>query len=188
VRRRTISEFWEKVERSDGCWIWTGYLHPSGYGQWWLPKPDGHRAYAHRFAYEQIVGPIPDGLTLDHLCRNRACVNPVHLEPVTNRENILRGSGRSAVNVRKTECPKGHPYTAENTYRNPTTGKRRCISCSYEAARRRRALGAPRQRTPEARARLAARVRVRWASDLEYRERRKAANRDARAKSAMRAG
>ena len=96
-----------------------------GYGQFW----DGTRLVrAHRFAYEQIVGPIPDGLQLDHLCRVRSCVNPAHLEPVTCQVNLLRGTGASARNAIKTHCPQGHAYGDFNTYIRPE-GWRRCREC-----------------------------------------------------------
>ena len=86
---RTAKErFWAKVKKTDGCWLWTGWKNDRGYGNF---EVDSTRTVkAHRFAYEVLVGPIPDGLTLDHLCRNPSCVNPEHLEPVTLRENIMR--------------------------------------------------------------------------------------------------
>jgi hypothetical protein len=96
----------------------------------------------HRWVYEQLVGPIPAGLVLDHLCRNPACVRPMHLEPVTQQENILRGQGLAAANAVKTECSRGHPYTEANTYRRPD-GYRDCRECvnlrSRERNERRRA-------------------------------------------------
>jgi hypothetical protein len=109
----------------DGCWIWTGSIRPNGYGQIAVDV-DGRRLprQVHRVAYELFVGPIPDGLDLDHLCRNRACFNPAHLEPVTRRENARRG----IKGILTTHCPKGHPYDEANTYVRPN-GHRGCRAC-----------------------------------------------------------
>lgn len=113
-----------------GCWRWLGYVDPNGYGRKNLRKHEGGGyVYAHRWSYEQMVGPIPEGLTIDHLCRNRGCVNPEHLEPVTRGENVLRGEGPAAQAARKTHCPKGHAYEGENLYVNPNTGHRMCVTC-----------------------------------------------------------
>lgn len=101
------------VEDEAGCMVWQGAHFPKGYGS---IRVQGVTRGAHRVAYELAVGPIPEGLTLDHLCRIRDCINPAHLEPVTNRENTLRGEGFSAVNARKAACPRGHPYDDENTW------------------------------------------------------------------------
>jgi len=117
-----------------GCWIWRGSRF-KGYGCFSIGK---RRTFAHRWAYEHWCGPIPAGLVIDHLCRVPACVNPMHLEPVTGAENISRGHHwyRS-----RTHCPRGHPYDAANTYR--WRGGRYCIACSRVrsrlAQRRRRA-------------------------------------------------
>lgn len=104
--------FWSKVEFTDTCWLWTAAQNGKGYGRFW----DGSRlVVAHRWAYLFCVGPIPDGLTLDHSCRVRNCVRPEHLEPVTMRENTMRGVGLAALNARKTRCSNGHEFTEANT-------------------------------------------------------------------------
>lgn len=124
---RVEERFWAKVDKSDGCWVWTAGISSGGYGSFWL---DGKNRRAHRVAYELTVGPVPQGLQLDHLCRNRRCVRPDHLEPVTCGENIRRGdtgknSGRH--NATKTHCPQGHPYEGGNPI--VSEGRRRCREC-----------------------------------------------------------
>jgi len=91
---------------------------------------------AHRVSYEAFVGPIPTGMVLDHLCRQRMCVNPGHLEPVTNRENIRRGKGFAGLNAQKTHCPHDHEYTPENTYWRPDRHGRQCRACITIRSRR----------------------------------------------------
>lgn len=125
------TRFWDKVKPEGECLVWTGNRDGDGYGRFRLGKMQS----AHRLAYEDAVGPIPDGLQLDHLCRNTPCVNPAHLEPVTYRVNQLRGIGFCAVNAQKIECVNGHPFDEANTYIRP--GQRRaCRACGREATRR----------------------------------------------------
>ena len=118
---------WSKVTLAnpDECWNWTASLAQNGYGQFWL---DGKLVLAHRVAYELMIGHIPEGQTIDHLCRNRKCENPRHLEPVTHRENVLRGVSPVARNAVKTHCKKGHAYDLGNTYIRPNGG-RDCRIC-----------------------------------------------------------
>lgn len=132
---RPITRFSTRVAvQPDGCWLWTGHLFKSGYGQFSI----GTRCVrAHRFAYELFLGPIPDGMQLDHLCRVRACVSPLHLEPVTARENTLRGDSPSSINARKTHCIHGHALTGANLHVRPD-GTRRCRTCAAERQARTR--------------------------------------------------
>jgi hypothetical protein len=111
------------------CWLWTGVPTSAGYSQF---RIDGPRVKTHRFSYKMLVGPIPPGLQLDHLCRIRHCVNPDHLEPVTQAENIRRGQA-GAHNATKTHCLVGHAFTPENTYVHQ--GQRRCRTCRRDARR-----------------------------------------------------
>lgn len=135
------------VAAANGCIEWTAGTNGVGYGIVHLGPDEGSRkVYAHRWSYEQHVGPIPDGLHLDHLCRNTICVNPDHLEPVTPEENILRGISWAAVNARKTHCPKGHPYSGDNLYVRPGAGNRACRTCCRERDRAR----SPRRRPGKA--------------------------------------
>lgn len=121
------TRFWSKVEKTDGCWLWTDAPNQgTGYGR--LNIGQGRTRLAHRIAYELLVGPVPVGLTIDHLCRNRLCVNPAHLEPVTRGENVLRGVSKAGRSARPTHCPRGHAYDDANTYRTPVGG-RQCRAC-----------------------------------------------------------
>jgi hypothetical protein len=121
------------------CIRWIGYIDKTtGYGKFLFNKRGND--YAHRFAYEYYVGPIPEGLHIDHLCRNRWCVNSEHLEPVTLIENLLRGDRTHLGQYQreKTHCPQGHEFTPENTWFNKTGG-RHCKTCNRERMRERRA-------------------------------------------------
>ena len=118
-------------EPNTGCWLWAGHCCPKGYGKVGL---NGKTARAHRVAYEAYIGAIPKGLTLDHLCRVRCCVNPNHLEPVTHKENVLRGESPSARHARLTHCPQGHPYSGKNLLFS--SGSRRCRICLREHQKR----------------------------------------------------
>lgn len=109
------SRFWPKVDASGDCWLWTAALNDAGYGIFTVKRGDRSRnVRAHRWIWEHLVGPIPEGHEVDHLCLNKACVNPDHLEPVTAQENMLRGPTIAARNARKTHCPHGHPYNGDN--------------------------------------------------------------------------
>ncbi len=130
------SRFWSKVNK-DGplptwapflgpCWLWTGAPDSLGYG---AIRVDGKTIRAHVMSYRVNVGPVPEGLQLDHLCRVRLCCNPGHLEAVTQHENILRGSSPAAANATKTRCKRGHPFDEANTYTDAGTGARRCREC-----------------------------------------------------------
>lgn len=127
------TRFWSAIHKTESCWLWTAARSTAGYGrvQW-----KGRLQQAHRVAYEMAYGPIPDGLDLDHLCRNRACVRPTHLDPVTRQVNLLRGETVPAALVSRTECRHGHKFTPENTYmwRNA----RYCVTCRKAASLRRK--------------------------------------------------
>lgn len=145
-----------RADKTDTCWTWTGETNGRGYG---TLKVNGRRTLAHRASYEAHVGPIPEGLVLDHTCHDRnctaggacphrSCINPAHLEPVTNTVNILRGVGVGAVNAQKTHCVRGHEFTPENILRQPPNwpdgpDRRGCRTCrreqNREAMRTRRA-------------------------------------------------
>ena len=137
--------FWALVDRrgADECWLWTGGLNQNGYGSFNISEGDSRTtARAHRVAYELLVGPIPEGLEIDHVktrgCTSRACVNPAHLEPVTHTENLRRAEqvhGVATPNGRKTCCKNGHAFTPENTYRWRGTGSRQCKTCRNDRIR-----------------------------------------------------
>lgn len=123
-----IERFWGHVKPSGGCLVWQRARDKNGYGLFKKSSPDAKMVRAHRYAYQASIGPIPEGLVLDHLCRNPPCVNPTHLEPVTNRENILRGDTEPAKNARKTHCNYGHPFDEQNTVIT-RDGFRDCLAC-----------------------------------------------------------
>jgi hypothetical protein len=128
---RTAARFWAKVNKDGpgGCWLWTAGKNGNGYGAFNIRK--GLNRGAHRVSYEALVGPIPDGLDLDHLCRVRACVNPAHLEAVTRQVNLLRGKTIVAAEAARTSCPKDHQYDESNTYLQGS--HRSCKICRKEA-------------------------------------------------------
>jgi hypothetical protein len=123
----TVAGFWSRVKKTDTCWLWQAARNNQGYG---YASIDSKLWRVHRFAYESLVGPIPSGLVLDHLCRVEHCVNPTHLEIVTTRENVLRGVGLTAGYARQTHCKHGHEFTVENIYLY--RGKRHCIACQRQ--------------------------------------------------------
>ena len=110
------------LDLTQACWMWTGRLNEKGYG---LVSIKGKECKVHRFMYLCLVGPIPDGLELDHVCRNRACINPAHMEPVTHRVNMRRSGDV------KTHCLRGHEYTDDNTY-YCRGSSRMCRTCALE--------------------------------------------------------
>lgn len=129
--------FWAQVDKTESCWLWRGEVDKAGYGRFGGGRVAGQKVSrsAHRFAYTEIVGPVPEGLQLDHLCRVRRCVNPSHLEPVTCRENVRRSEAPTAIVARSPHCPRGHEFTPENSVLRG--GRRRCRRCENEAKRRR---------------------------------------------------
>ncbi len=133
IAKRAAERFWRKVEKTNSCWLWTGACDSDGYGK---VRRDNHWLKAHRYAYELLVGPIPEELPLDHVrargCLNRHCVNPAHLEPVTLGENLRRSH---AYRPPRSHCKQGHPFDLLNTYVKPN-GKRQCRECQRAMDRR----------------------------------------------------
>lgn len=134
----TTEKFWTRVSGAEveTCWLWTGTTNGYGYGSFSAGK--GRMVLAHRWAYEALRADIPHGLSLDHLCRTRACVNPWHLEPVTQRINLLRGDTIPARKAAQTHCESSHEFDEANTYISPN-GTRKCRACGAARARRYRA-------------------------------------------------
>lgn len=129
--------FWAKVspEPNTGCWLWSGAVTPAGYGKIAINR---RLKAAHRLSYEMNVGPIPEGLEIDHLCKVKCCVNPAHLEPVTHSENCRRGpQGEHTARIMraKTHCPRGHPYSGKNL-KIGAKGERRCRTCENASVSR----------------------------------------------------
>lgn len=128
------NRFWDKVDKTGDCWLWTASKTSAGYGNF---KAAANNVYAHRLSYEWLMGPIPEGLVIDHLCRVPNCVNPEHLEPVTHKENVRRGTAGWNIRAR-THCAHGHEFSAENTrrYKLKSGGwERKCLTCSRKSAR-----------------------------------------------------
>lgn len=126
-----------EVDPTTGCWLWTAGRDPDGYAAFHEGRGRGYEQRAHRYAYKVIVGPVPQGLVIDHLCRVRHCVNPAHMEPVTSQENVRRGRHPKA---ERTHCIRAHEFTPENTYMSPSRRGRTCRTCHalHERARRSR--------------------------------------------------
>jgi hypothetical protein len=120
-------------EPNSGCWLWTAAIDGSGYG---VTSDSGKTVSAHRAVYRLLVGEILDGMHLDHLCRVRCCVNPLHLEPVTPRVNLLRGKTIASARASQAHCINGHELAGENLYTRGDRGTRECRACRSEAARR----------------------------------------------------
>lgn len=133
TRPNTPDQFWaqSEPEPNTGCWLWLGQKSWNGYGRFWW---SGKQKMAHRLAYELTFGPIPSE-TLDHLCKNKGCVNPKHLEPVSNRENTLRGNNMAARHARQTHCLRGHPLDSARIERGKSGLVRRCRVCERERTR-----------------------------------------------------
>ena len=127
--------FLSRIAIGDGCWEWTGSKRPNGYGRFWTGI---ERPGAHRLSYEMFVGAISDGLQIHHACENKGCVKPSHLRAVTSRENLFASDTPARRNALKTECPQGHPYSAENTMIVARGTQRRCLICHREQTLRNR--------------------------------------------------
>jgi hypothetical protein len=136
MNERVVQRFWSHVTKSDGCWLWTGFKDRDGYGKFFVQTAGGRsiKAYAHRFAYEMFVGPIPAGYQVDHLCRIRDCIRFDHLEAVTPQENNRRSNSLSACRARQTRCLRGHDFNDANMRINPD-GRRDCRVCDREDKR-----------------------------------------------------
>jgi HNH endonuclease len=142
-----VAAFYDKLHyvEETGCLEWTGSKHRQGYGiatnPWADPPKEGRQISAHVLAWRLLRGPVPKGKELDHKCRNTACVNPEHLEPVTHAENVRRARG-----ITQSHCGNGHRFTKSNTYINPASGARCCVKCLEKYRQEHRKEGAERQR------------------------------------------
>lgn len=140
---RSIESFWARVHKVEmtGCWVWRGHINKQRYGTWtFWENGKGRTVYPHRYAYELLVGPIPEGIVLDHLCLNRTCCNPAHLDPISCAENVRRGlESRQfpGFNESKTHCPAGHPYDGDNLHVR-ANGMRDCRTCARDRRREER--------------------------------------------------
>jgi len=138
-----IERFWVRVNKTDTCWLWTGTKTPDGYPKLYVGYGRDESMYvlAHRYSYEQFVGPIPSGLTIDHVkargCTTKLCVNPDHLEAVTNVENVMRGNGICVRHKNQTHCIHDHPFDDENTVYSKNGKQRSCLACRKTSNARR---------------------------------------------------
>jgi HNH endonuclease len=143
---RLPDRFWSKCipEPNSGCWLWLAASDDLGYGYWSVTR--GMMRASHIVAYTALIGEVPIGLELDHLCRVTCCCNPLHLEPVSHAENIRRGAGPGVQRARfaaMTHCKHGHEYSEQNVYRWAKNGRRQCRECGRIRVRERRARGSP---------------------------------------------
>lgn len=133
VRKRK-NQWQFEIDEKTGCWNWLRAASDKGYGNYLIISKGAMQYKAHRVYFQELRAKIPNGLTIDHLCRNTKCVNPNHLEPVSMRENLLRGNGVAGINYRKTHCIHGHKFTPENT--RPERNGRSCRACKKIANNR----------------------------------------------------